>query len=429
MTEEFLHYIWIYQLLSGKLATSAGEEIHVIRPGNYNTDEGPDFFNARIRIGTTLWVGNVEVHVRSSDWERHGHGENKRYDNIILHVVYEDDRPVSRLSREIIPTVCLQGNIDLTMLATYQELVLTRRWIPCENLLNSVSSLKVSSMLDRMMAERMQRKSEVIVRMLESCQYSWEEVTYVLVARNFGARINAQVFEWLARSLPYPLMQRSRDDRFRIEALLFGQAGMLHDHFIDEYPKQLRAEYQFLQKKYGLLPLQDHLWNFLRLRPPAFPTVRIAQLADLLHMRTSLFSQILSTENIMELVTLFESQASEYWDTHYIFDRLSRRKIKKLGSEAVELIIINAAVPLMFTYGQYVNRQDVKDRAMDLLRQMPGERNAMVMRWAGLGLCVTDAWNTQALIELKEDYCDKRKCLQCVIGNMILSQDRTGLDP
>jgi hypothetical protein len=421
MTEEFLHYIWRFQLFNGKLVSSAGEDILVIKPGEYNTDEGPDFSNARIRIGTTLWAGNVEVHVRSSDWERHGHTENKRYDNIILHVVGEDDRPVSRLSQEAIPTLSIQNNIDLSLLATYQELKQARRWVPCENMLNKVNPIKMHSMLDRMMAERMQRKSSGIFDMLESLHQSWEEVTYVLVARNFGARINTQVFEWLARSLPYGLIQRCRDQKFRLEALLFGQSGMLHDHFIDEYPRQLRNEYQFFQKKHGMTPLQDHLWNFLRLRPPSFPTVRIAQLADLLYRQTSLFSQILAAETIGEMYSLFECQASDYWDAHYLFDRPSRSKIKSLGSKAIELVIINASIPLIFTYGHYINRQDLKDRAMELLRQLPGEENAIMQRWSDLGIPVSDAWNTQALIELKEKYCDKRKCLHCVIGNSILS--------
>ncbi|MBP6978470.1 MAG: DUF2851 family protein [Bacteroidales bacterium] len=429
MTEEFLQYIWRYQLLSGKLSTTCGEEIIVIKPGVHNTDEGPDFSNARIRIGSTLWVGNVEVHTRSSDWQRHGHGENRRYDNIILHVVGEDDRPVSRTSQEIIPTLCIHNNVDLSLLATYQELRLARRWIPCETLINAAGTLKIFNMLDRVMAERMQRKSAAIANLLESLNFSWEEVTYVLVARNFGARINAQVFEWLARSLPYVLVQRCRDVRFRLEALLFGQAGMLHDHFIDTYAKQLRDEYQFLQKKYRLAPLQDHLWNFLRLRPPAFPTVRIAQLADLFHRQTSLFSQILEAGNREEMISLFDSQASDYWDNHYIFDSSSHRKIKKLGMEAVELIVVNAAVPLIFAYGQYANRQELSDHAMDLLRQLKGERNSIVRRWADLGISATDAWNSQALIELKENYCDQRKCLQCVIGKEILSHDRTQRAP
>ncbi|HNS16928.1 MAG TPA: DUF2851 family protein [Bacteroidales bacterium] len=429
MTEEFLHYIWRYQLLSGPLTTTDGEEIRVIKSGTYNTDAGPDFSNARIWIGNTLWAGNVEVHIRSSDWERHGHQDDRRYDTIILHVVGEDDMPVRRPSQEFVPTLCLRNNIELSLLATYQELNLARRWIPCEHLVNAISQVKVIHMLDRMMAERMQRKSDTFFKMLESCRYSWEEVTYVLIARNFGARINAQVFEWLARSLPYVMIQRCRDNRFRLEAMLFGQAGMLHDHFMDEYPRHLRTEYQFLQKKHGLSPLQDHLWNFLRLRPPAFPTVRIAQLADLLHRQTSLFSRILAAENVTELASVFESRTSEYWDTHYIFDRPSRRKIKKLGSEAVELIIINAAIPLIFTYGQYLDRQDIKNKAMDLLRKVQGERNSIIRKWASLGLTVSDAWNTQALIELKENYCDKRKCLHCVVGNAILSQGKPQLAP
>lgn len=428
MNEEFLQYVWKFQLFHGELVTTQGDPIIVIKPGEHNPDAGPDFFNARIRIGPIVWNGNVEVHVRASDWLRHNHADNKRYDNIILHVVAEDDLTINRASSEQVPTLCMKHNLNMSMMASYHELKHARRWIPCEKLLGNVPSLNVSGMLDRMMVERLQRKSEQILSMFESCQFSWEEVTYVLCSRSFGTRINAQVFEWLARSVPYSLILRMRDRKFCLEALLFGQAGMLHEHFIDAYPIQLRVEYQFLRKKYDLTPLQDHLWNFLRLRPPSFPTIRIALLADLLYRQTNLFSQILEAKDVSDLFALFESECSEYWENHYLFDRQSRRQTKRLGNDSMELILINTAVPLLYSYGHYINNQKIKDHALELLHQVSGETNTITQKWATLGMGITDAWNTQALLELKEKYCDRKKCLQCHIGNSILTRSITPLN-
>jgi hypothetical protein len=421
MTEEFLQYAWRYRLVQGEIRTTRGEEVLILKPGDYNRDGGPDFMNARVRIAGTLWVGNVEVHVRSSDWNRHHHEQNPRYDSVILHVVFEDDLPVYRNNLEPIPTIAAKKYLNPALFSVYEELQQARRWVPCENMLGDVHPVLITNMLDRTVVERFRRRSDWILSLLESCNGDWEQVAYVLIARNFGTRVNAQAFEWLARSVPLQLLLRYRDQSLKMEALLFGQAGMLHDHFIDDYPRQLRAEYHFLQKKHGLVPLDGHLWDFLRLRPRNFPTVRIAQLADLFQRQTNLFSRLLEIRNMDDLYDMLDCACSDYWLTHFIFDRISGKKIKRIGSLTVMLVAINTVVPLLFAYGHYTGNQQLKDQAIDLLRQVDGEQNSVIRRWTSLGMDTSDAFRTQGLLELKEYYCDQKRCLECIIGKSVIN--------
>ncbi|MEW6468090.1 MAG: DUF2851 family protein [Bacteroidota bacterium] len=422
MNEEFLHYIWKYRLFGhSDLRTQDGAPLQIIRPGEHNRDAGPDFFNARMRIGPTVWAGNVEIHVRSSEWEKHGHSSDKAYDNILLHVVYEHDAEVFRKNKEKIPVLELKGRLDRRVYARYLDFKLSRSAVPCGRLIGTVPPLQVSSWLDRMLAERLERRSADILQRLALSKNNWEETFYLLMARNFGFKVNAEAFEQLAGSLPYRVVSKCRQNRMRAEALLFGQAGLLEGKFREAYPRGLQKEYAHLRKKFGLKPMDAHIWRFLRLRPVNFPTIRLSQFAGLLTGPGHLFSRVLEVKNAKELRGLLSVEASDYWLDHFLFGRRSPKRSRRLGDEAIDNVIINTIAPLLFVYGRYKKEDLYCERALSLLERTDAEDNAIVRKWAELGIKVKDAYRSQALIELRNEYCAHKKCLDCGIGSRILS--------
>jgi hypothetical protein len=420
MTEEFLQYLWKYRLYKPGLSLVTGEPLEVIHPGDQNFDEGPDFFNARIRLGNTIWAGNAEVHIRASDWQKHNHDVEKNYGNVVLHVVYENDYPVSRANGEIIPAVELRNQFDLAMFERYHGFMQNKQWIPCEGLLATVSSFEKEAWLERLLVERLEHKEDLITVALKQNQNDWHETFYRSLARAFGFKLNANAFELLAKSLPQHNLGKHKDNLMQVEALLFGQAGLLSEELTEQYAQTLRHEYIYLRKKFQLQPIGGHLWRFMRLRPSNFPTLRIAQFAMLIHQSSGLLSQLLEIEDTAKLLRLLDTGCSEYWLTHYSFGKTSAPRLKHLGEASVFSLVINTVVPFMFAMGKQKDNQLLKDKAFQLLHDLPGEENSITRHWTSLGMDNSSAANSQALIELKNNYCDFKKCLNCRIGNVLI---------
>lgn len=417
MTEDFLHYLWQNNLFARPLSTIDGEQITVINPGFHNFNAGPDFSNARIRIGDTIWAGNVEIHINSSDWFKHGHQNDDAYSNIALHVVFKND---SKIPIPGIPICELNDAVDYELYKAYETFLLTDKFVPCIHLINKIEESELTLWLERMLIEKLERKADFIQDALTASNNDWEEVLYHTIARSFGFGINSLPFEMLARSIKYKTLARHADNLFQVEALLFGQAGMLTQDLTDPYGQSLFNEYSFLRKKYQLVPMSASLWKFMRLRPINFPSIRISQFAALINNNASLFSKIISLSSIKDIISIFSVNASNYWDNHFMFDRESPGKAKNLGHTATQLIIINAILPFMFVYGSSTGNDKLCSKVLGLFEQIAGEKNSIINNWAIAGLDVTTAARTQALIQLKTSYCDKKNCLKCRVGNLLL---------
>ncbi|MBL7782294.1 MAG: DUF2851 family protein [Saprospiraceae bacterium] len=421
MRESFLHFLWRWRRFHlHALCTTQGQPLEILHPGEWNTHAGPDFFNARIRLGDTLWAGNVEIHLRSSDWMLHGHQRDPAYDNVVLHVVLEEDLPAMHTSGERIPCLELKERIPANILDTYQRLEQERAWIPCESFFAQTPDIVRLNWLDRLLVERLEQKTEAIATLLEATGNHWEEAFYRLLARNFGLKVNAQPFEMLAASLPLSVLAKHRSNAFQIEALLFGQAGLLAADFQEEYPAALAKEYRFLQHKYQLAPIESKQWKFLRLRPANFPSIRLAQFSALLHRSAPLLSQILEVSSLRQIEHLFSVEPGEYWLTHFQLDKPSAKRSKTPGRDFIHLLTINTIVPFLFHYGRQKHTERYEKRAMHLLESLPAESNAVLDGWRTLGIEARHAYQSQALLHLKTRYCDAQRCLECAVGNAIL---------
>jgi hypothetical protein len=422
MNEDFLQYLWQFGLYKRPLKELRnGDLIEVLHPGDHNIDAGPDFFNTRLRIGSTIIAGNTELHLISSDWTRHNHHQDKAYDNVILHVVIKDDKPACNSLGEMVPTIELI--YDKALENKYRKLLSNNHWISCEYDMKKADNFIITQWLSALTIERLESKILRIRQSLIQNKNNWEETLYQQVARSFGGTINSLPFELLAKSLPQHILAKHRDNLLQLEALLFGQSGLLDNSFFaDEYTHHLQIEYSFLQKKYNLKPMESHIWKFLRLRPVNFPTIRIAQLAFLAQQSVKLFSKIIESENCQDLYSLFESDTSDYWKEHYVFGKPSRIKGKCMGPEAKSNLIINTVIPFLFAWGKEKDDPNVINRALTFLEQIPAEKNNIIRHWVSLGIPVKSAFDSQALLQLKNNYCAFKNCLQCRIGNAIISQ-------
>jgi len=421
--EEFLHFVWENRLFfTNNLQTVGGEPMEIINPGRKNPNAGPDFFNAKVKIGETIWAGNIEIHKKASDWEKHNHTGDKAYENVILHVVEEADRKIVRENGSEIATFEMTWPEQYTR--NYQKLLDAQTWIACQEQFHRVDPVVLQLGFNRLMIERLENKTGEIIRRLEQNQQNWNETFYQMLARMFGFKVNAIPFEMLAKAIPMNILAKHKNSLFQVEALLFGTSGLLNEElFGDDYFLELRKEFGFLYKKYNLKPVEAHLWKFMRLRPGNFPTIRIAQLAALIHRSQGLFSKILETETIDELKTLFNVKASEYWDTHYRFNKLSPRKsAKDLGENSINTLIINVVVPFLFVYGEKQNQHHLKNRALEFLEELPPETNSITEKWGNLGVSARSAFESQALLQLKNMHCNLKKCLNCPIGNKLVKQ-------
>ena len=420
MKESILHYVWQHKLFTAHdLRTTDGEPVDVIDVGKHNTDAGPDFFNAKIKIGDTLWAGNVEIHTNSSDWSKHNHQSDKAYDSVILHVVDAADTDVYRIDGVQIPQLRLVYSKSIE--TNYEKLISEQKWIPCSDKIGSVPAVFIQSWKNALLTERLESKLLAITNLLNENKQHWEDAFYITLARNFGFGTNSQAFETLAKSLPLSALGKHKDQLFQLEALLFGQAGLLNKDATDEYATKLKQEYDFLRSKFSLQPMECSQWKLLRLRPDNFPHVRIAQFAALIHSSSKLFTKMVDNPNIDYLKGIFACKPSSYWQTHYLFAQESAKKSKNLGSQSINSILINTVVPFLFCYAHQKNIQDLKDKALLILEQIPAERNAIVSGWQNLGLTTESAYDSQALLQLKKLYCDDKKCLRCRIGHKVLT--------
>ena len=423
MHESFIHYIWQLQYFDKKdLRTTDGEEIKIIAPGKGNTNSGPDFLTGKIRIGNIDWAGSIEIHTSASAWLSHGHDDDHAYDNVILHVVWQNDKPVLRADGTAMPTLELQHRVDPKLIQEYKKLVNSPSSIPCERSLSNVDSLTKLSMLDKALMQRLESKAANVLELYHQTGQDWEEVTFQLIARNFGFKINNEPFFALTQSVSRKILLKHGDNLTQIEALLFGQAGFLDFSINDDYLKLLQREHQVLSSKYDLEKekLKSSLWKFMRLRPANFPTLRIAEFSALFFKNKSFFAKIMEADQLPKLRSFFEISTSEYWHSHYRFARSTARSISNLGDDSVDNIIINTIAPLFVAYGKQRDDQQLIDRAVSFLQSVPAETNKIVKSWKELNMEVRSAFDSQALIELNNNFCLKRQCLSCNIGASLL---------
>lgn len=422
MTEAFLQYLWKHKLLQGDLVTTTGDSVYVERAGEHNRDSGPDFIDARVRVAGVLWAGNVEIHVKASDWNLHRHSNDKAYNNVILHVVYNHDCDIRLENGKSVATLDIHNAVPSAIWEGYAALMQPSLpiEIPCTLHLPEVPSLLIHSCMDRMAVERLERKVSDVCRLLEDSKGDWETCCYWMIARYIGGKTNAYAFEMLAKATSQRYLAKIKDSLFRVEALLYGQAGMLSGEFNDEYPQTLQKEYRYLSKAYQLNPIEGHLWKFFRLRPNNFPTVRISQLADMVVKSDKLFSRLLETPDADELRQFFSLEASAYWKTHYRFDTESSTLVKSMGKSFADILIINAWVPLLFEYGVQHGSQQYKEQAFNILAQMQPENNRIVRLWKQAGLSIGNASQSQAGIQLYNEYCKNKRCLDCPIGYYVM---------
>lgn len=411
MKEDFIYYLWENRLLHLDLTTTEGDEIVILSVGIRNLDSGADYNNARIKIGGTLWAGQVEIHVRSSDWYRHNHQDDNNYNNVILHVVYECDN-----KSPPIPTLEVKGKFDIGLLQNYEAFLNSRKWIPCEDFIGGVHCFAINSWLDRMLVEHLEKECKDLDFRLKNNHDDWEQTFYQRFMRYFGLKVNNDAFEYLSRVLPLNLLLKHLDNDIYVEAMMFGCAGFLDDDFEEPYPNLLKREFRMLKSKFGLRTVPISNWKFLRLRPPNFPTIRIAQISKIIIKNGAMFSKIRDSNSIEEIIELFDVELDGYWNNHFQFDKISGSvKKKNLGKTAVELSMINSVVPMLFYYGKYHLSERHVEKAMSYLEQLEAEDNLIIRNFQKCGLMFQNAFQTQAALYMYKHYCRRRRCLECRI--------------
>jgi hypothetical protein len=403
----------------GALATSDGQLLEIVHPGEPNTNQGPDFANARIKINDTLWAGPVELHLKTTDWNKHGHGEDEHYDKTILHVVWDHD---SDGLPNNIPVLELQNRVPSMMLDQYAQWLSSQHAVPCGSQSQYVSALTWTTWKDRMLAERLQEKVAAIADHLQQTNQHWEEVFWRMLCRYFGGSVNGESFEQLAISLPVKILSKHKNQVNQLEALLLGQAGLLHKGFVESYPQMLYREYQFLQKKYELRVI-NRPPSFLRMRPVNFPTIRLAQLAMLIHQSSHLFSHLKEAKEISSMWKLFDVCANDYWNDHFKPDEPGTYQLKNMGRQAIQILAINAVIPVLFAYGKIQGEEQQCIKALEWLQQIPAEKNQVIAPFMNMNAGLKQASDSQALLHLRQQYCDVRRCLECAIGNALIKKN------
>ena len=430
MKEDFLHYLWKYKFFATKeLKTSKNISLQILQTGQHNFNSGPDFFNSKLKIGGQIWAGNVEIHVKSSDWYAHGHELDANYDNVILHVVWTNDIEVFGSNNELIPTLELNNIVSRDLIRKYQKLFSKpNQWINCENDFRTVDKFVLNNWLENLYFERLEQKSIEIQRLLKKCANDWEATLFRLLARNFGLKVNGESFLNLANSMDFKIVRKVQVNLCKLEALFFGQAGLLFDDIEDGYYRTLQKEYRYLQVKYDLKSLNKGQFQFFRLRPNNFPTIRLAQLSKLYFVKRSLFAKILEAKSKNDLYKIFDIESTDYWQKHYNFSSTSSKRNKKLSRSFIDLLIINTIIPLKFTYYKERGEVDV-DYFLNLIHQMKPEKNNIIVKYESLLKTaeqntpfIINALQSQSLLQLKNEYCNLNRCLTCAIGNSLLKE-------
>lgn len=422
MNEKLLQFIWRYRYIDAtQLQTIDGESLQILQAGQYNANQGPDFLEAKIKIGNTIMVGHIELHIKSSDWDTHKHSEDINYNNVILHVVWIHDRPCN--SRISFATIELQNYVPKQLLTRYDYLLSQPpKFVACQNVLPVLSELGWINWKERLGMERLKRKSRLILQRLQYYNNDWASVFWEELAAAFGSKANTECFRALASSIPLAIIRRNREQLLVLEALLLGQLGLLDKNFEESYPNQLKKEYQYQKQKYGLKKVQIPV-AFLRMHPHNFPTIRIAQLASLLHISEHLFSKILEIQSVDAIAELLTVTAHSYWDNHYVLDKESTKSsVKNIGDNMIHIVLINCIVPVVFSYGEYHQDEKLQERALNWLSQLTSEENKIIAQWKLLGISSSNALESQSLLELFNQYCTSLRCLSCHVGIAYLKQ-------
>lgn len=418
MKEALLHSIWKTKNFDcTDLETTDGDQLKIKNFGIHNYDSGPDFLDGRVVIANTTWAGHIELHIKSSDWQAHKHQNDPAYNNVILHVVYENDKIICNQNGQQIPTLELKNRMPLSYEDGYNKLINSQTWVPCANHLSNVNKDKLPFFLERLLIQRLERKQTQINLLLEQTNNNWEEVLYRLILKYFGLKVNAEAFEKLAGLLPHSLLTK-QESTFKKESLLFGLSGILKIE--DDYVGKLKTEFNHLKAKYDLTPLSGVEWKYSRMRPANFPSVRLAQIAALFQNTPQVFNTLISEFELTKLKEIFNVQLGEYWNTHYVPGKKSASKKKTIGAATIDTLIINVFAPIVFCYAVKTANEKLKHRALNLLNDVKAENNTIIRHWKELGLQADSAARTQSLIELKNEYCQKQNCLNCQIGQQII---------
>ncbi|MCZ4223217.1 DUF2851 family protein [Pedobacter rhodius] len=422
--EDFLHYVWQFRSFDNNdLTTADGENLKILHQGFLNKNAGPDFNNAKVQLGETVWAGNIEIHIKSSDWLKHNHQSNASYENVILHVVYENDVEIKRIDGSVLPVLELKNRIADALIEKYENLFLTLTDFPCIAQIRHVDKLIVDSFLSRTLVERFEQKTQAVMETLNELNGNWDETFYRFIARNFGFKVNALPFELFAKALPQQIYSKHKNNQLQIEALVFGSAGFLNNKFDGEYPIKLQQEFRFLQKKYNIKPIEVSIWKFMRMRPQNFPTLRLAQFAALIVKSNHLFSKVMEVREVAGLRRLFDDlPVNDYWKTHYHFKSEAVSVSTQIGKTSVDNILLNTVALFLFAYGKHTGTQFYISRAIKLLESLPAEENAIIERFDSANVKIDNAFASQGILQLKKQYCDQKKCLSCGIGIKILKQ-------
>ncbi|MCF2876463.1 MULTISPECIES: DUF2851 family protein [unclassified Tenacibaculum] len=423
MKEEFLHFLWQYKLFNiTNLKSVHNESIQIVKSGMHNKNSGPDFLNAQLKINHQLWIGNVEIHINSSDWYAHKHEEDENYDAVILHIVWNHDAEVFMKNNLPLPTLELKELVHENVMKNYEQLFSKQlQWISCENQIVDVDAFLIKNWLERLYFERLENKSILIKELLANSKNDFEAVLFQLLAKNFGLKVNGDAFLQLAKSFDFSILQKVRFNEFQLSALLFGQAGFFEETVENEYFFSLKNEYDYLKHKYQLTSIHNKQFQFFRMRPNNFPTIRIAQLVALFHKYQNLFSKLLELNRKEDFYDLLSVEVNAFWQAHYTFETTSKKLTKRLTKSFIDLLLINTIIPLKFVYEQYkgiLNEEEI----LKLIQQIKPEKNSIISKFSDLKLIAKNAFESQALLELRNNFCVKKRCINCAIGNNLLKK-------